>query len=191
MFCRNENRILIHKLTLAWNLICLPGSSTSGTCFMFSFSCCVLRRNWKHILIFRSIWNTDWGKTPFEQNLILSFSLLRRKGSSVWIASTLWSRRSPNFWTSQSCFLSSNQFFLCEHPFSDKTDGYNWPRCTLKNQYGGEIWHIRLGFETILATWRAYSIFTQSFSRRPKSKQKKGSASRVRKECTLFQMAAI
>ena len=30
--------------------------------------------------------------------------------------------------TSQSCFLSSNCFFQCEHPFSDKTDetgGYN------------------------------------------------------------------
>ena len=31
-------------------------------------------------------------------------------------------RRSPNFWTSQSCFLSSNCFFFfdCEHPFIDK-----------------------------------------------------------------------
>ena len=26
----------------------------------------------------------------------------------------------PNFWTSQSCFLSSNWFFECEHPFIDK-----------------------------------------------------------------------
>ena len=62
-----------------------------------------------------------------------------RKGGSAWIASTLWSRRSPNFWTSQSCFLSSNWFFQCEHPFSDKTDGYNWARCTMTNQDGYEI----------------------------------------------------
>ena len=86
---------------------------------------------------------------PWEQSLLLSFSLLRRKVGSARIASTLWSRRSPNFWTSQSCFLSSNRFFQCERPFSDKTDGYNWARCTMKNQDGGEIWHIRLGFETV------------------------------------------
>ena len=29
--------------------------------------------------------------------------------------------------------------FQCEHPFSDKTDGYNWARYTMKNQDGGEI----------------------------------------------------
>ena len=62
-----------------------------------------------------------------------------RKGGSAWIASTLWSRRIPNFWTSQSCFLSSNWFFQCEHPFRDKTDGYNWARCTMTNQDGCEI----------------------------------------------------
>ena len=56
----------------------------------------------------------------------------------------------------------------------------------MKNQDGGEIWHIRLGFETV--SWqhaahiqkRSYSIHAEPFSRTPKSsKQKKGSASRV------------
>ena len=58
----------------------------------------------------------------------------------------------------------------------------------MKNQDGGEIWHIRLGFETV--SWqhaahiqkRSYSIHAEPFSRTPKSsKQKKGSASRVLK----------
>ena len=56
----------------------------------------------------------------------------------------------------------------------------------MKNQDDGEIWHIRLGFETV--SWqlvahiqkRFYSIHAEPFSRTPKSsKQKKGSASRV------------
>ena len=37
------------------------------------------------------------------------------------IASWHWSHRSPNFWTRRSCFLSSNRFFQCEHPFIDKS----------------------------------------------------------------------
>ena len=37
------------------------------------------------------------------------------------IASSHWSHRSPNFWTKQSCFLSSNRFFQCEHPFIDQS----------------------------------------------------------------------
>ena len=36
------------------------------------------------------------------------------------MASSLESRRSPNFWTSQSRFLSSNRFLECEHLFIDK-----------------------------------------------------------------------
>ena len=48
-----------------------------------------------------------------EQTLLLSSSWLRGKGGSARIASNLWGRRSPNFWTSQSCFfLSSNWFFI-------------------------------------------------------------------------------
>lgn len=62
------------------------------------------------------------GQSPCEQSLRLSFSLLRRrKGGCAWSASALWSRRSPNFWTSQSCFVC---FFQCKQPFSGKTDGY-------------------------------------------------------------------
>ena len=37
------------------------------------------------------------------------------------IASSHWSHLSPNFWTRQSCFLSSTWFFQCEHPFIDKS----------------------------------------------------------------------
>ena len=35
----------------------------------------------------------------------------------AWIKSSLWSHRSPNFWTNQSCFLSSNWFQECKHLF--------------------------------------------------------------------------
>ena len=60
-------------------------------------------------------------RPPCEQSLLLSFSLLRRrKVGSARIPSTLWSRRSPNFWTSQSCFLSSNRFFQCEDKNPEK-----------------------------------------------------------------------
>ena len=56
-----------------------------------------------------------------EQSLFLfSFWSSERKGSSALIASRLWSRRSPNFWASQSCFLSSNWCFELEHSFIGK-----------------------------------------------------------------------
>ena len=56
-----------------------------------------------------------------EQSLFLfSFWSSKRKGSSALIASRLWSRRSPNVWASQSCFLLSNWFFECEHLFIGK-----------------------------------------------------------------------
>ena len=51
--------------------------------------------------------------------------------------------------------------------------------CTVKNQYGGVIWHIRLGFETVSCQHvahtqqRSYSIHAESFSRTPKIKQAK------------------
>ena len=48
--------------------------------------------------------------TTCEDSLFLSSLKKRRKGDSAWIASNLWSRRSPNFWTRQSCFFSSNWF---------------------------------------------------------------------------------
>ena len=54
-----------------------------------------------------------------EQNLFSSTWERRSKGGSANI-SNLWGRRSPNFWTGQSRFLSSNCFFECEHRFIDK-----------------------------------------------------------------------
>ena len=51
-------------------------------------------------------------------SLLLSSKQKKRRGGSAWITSILWSRRSPNFWTSQSCFLSSNWFTECEHLFT-------------------------------------------------------------------------
>ena len=51
-------------------------------------------------------------RPPFEQSLFLSSWSRRRKAGSSCIASNLRGRRSPNFWTSQSCYLSSNWFFL-------------------------------------------------------------------------------
>ena len=51
-------------------------------------------------------------RPPFEQSLFLSSWSRRRKAGSSCITSNLWGCRSPNFWTSQSCYLSSNWFFL-------------------------------------------------------------------------------
>ena len=48
---------------------------------------------------------------PCDQSLLLSYWVRRRTNKqegSAWIAWSPWSRRSPNFWTGQSCFLSSN-----------------------------------------------------------------------------------
>ena len=48
-----------------------------------------------------------------DPSLLLSSCVRRRRGGP-------WSRRSPIFWTSQTCFLSSNCFFFeCEHPVID------------------------------------------------------------------------
>ena len=55
----------------------------------------------------------------------------------------------------------------------------------MKNQDGGEIWHIRLGFETVSWQLVAHTVFKKDFTRfmqsLKSSKQKKGSASRVPK----------
>ena len=102
--------------------------------------------SWYHEIESNSNYFTSTFEPPCEQSLLLSFSLLRRrKVGSARIASTLWSRRSPNFWTSQSCFLSSNRFFQCERPFSDKTDGYNWARCTMKTKMAARSGILGLG----------------------------------------------
>ena len=86
-----------------------------------------------------------YGKVTFilrAENLLLSFSLLRRKkGGSAWIESTLWSHRISGL--VNLVFL--NWFCQCEHPFTDKTDGYYWARCTVKNQGGGLGWRLYPG----------------------------------------------
>ena len=48
---------------------------------------------------------------PCEQSFLLcSWMRRRKKEAQPEPRQTFWSRRSPNFWTSQSCFLSSNWF---------------------------------------------------------------------------------
>ena len=55
-------------------------------------------------------WNncsvTIWAEPP------LIFLSEEQKGDSAWITTNLWGGCSPNFWTSQSCSLSSNCFFF-------------------------------------------------------------------------------
>ena len=62
--------------------------------------------------------NTLWTELPFVVSLIKVWG--EKEALSAWIVSSLESRRSPNFWTSQSRFLSSNWFLECEHLFIDK-----------------------------------------------------------------------
>ena len=64
-------------------------------------------------------------RPPFEQSLILSSWSRRRKAGSSRIASNLRGRCSPNFLTSQSCYLSSNWFFLVRASIYWKTGGHN------------------------------------------------------------------
>ena len=74
--------------------------------------------------------------------------------------------RSPNFWPSQSCSLSSHQFFFeCEHPFIDKLMDITEPALASTRA-------IKPGFETISYCSnlprmfnRDLTRFTQSLSR--------------------------
>ena len=71
--------------------------------------------------IARSVTITGQASTFSQPASRTSFCLLkwgrRRKGGSAWIASNLWSRQSPNLWTSQSGPLPSYKFSECKHPF--------------------------------------------------------------------------
>ena len=109
------------------------------------------------------------------------FSEEETEGGSSWITSNLWSSRSPIFWTSQSCSLSSNWFFRkCQHPFIDKLMVICEPAV-------GSTRLLGLGLKLYsVATCRAYtrqssySIHAESFLSTPKlSKRKTGSANRV------------
>ena len=82
-----------------------PMSSSAG---QRDWHCCVL--------LFIQTPTCNW--PPCEQTLPMCSSWLkRRKGGSTWIVWSLWSCHSLKFWTSQSCFFSSNCFFDCKHPF--------------------------------------------------------------------------
>ena len=84
------------------------GTPMSSSAEQRDWHCCVL--------LFIQTPTSNW--PPCEQTLPMCSSWLkRRKGGSAWIAWSLWSCRSLKFWTSQSCFFSSNCFFDCKHPF--------------------------------------------------------------------------
>ena len=85
-----------------------------------------------------------------EQSLLLSSPWSRRrKRGSDWIASSLWSHRSPN-WTGQSYLFSSNWFFDSEHFCINITMIVTEPAVQ-------DVLLLGLGF-CILATCRSHSI---------------------------------
>ena len=59
--------------------------------------------------------------TPQVETPFILFRIKDGKRGVPSIASCHWSHRSPNFWIRRSCFLSSNRFFQCKHPFIDKS----------------------------------------------------------------------
>ena len=76
-----------------------------------------LRSKWNLLKATRSIFFSTFMS---DAKLVYNSWVGRRKGGSAWITLNLWCRRSLNFWTSQSCSLSSNWFFECENPLIDK-----------------------------------------------------------------------
>ena len=92
------------------------------------------RSKWNLLKATRSIFFSTFMS---DAKLVYNSWVGRRKGGSAWITLNLWCRHSPNFWTSQSCSLSSNCFFECENPLIDKRT-----RCSKRMA-------IRPGFETI------------------------------------------
>ena len=60
------------------------------------------------------------GKSPVSKASLSTSWSRRRKGGSAWMASNLWTHRSPRFWTCESCLNWSNWLFVWEHPFTDK-----------------------------------------------------------------------
>ena len=87
------------------------GTPMSSSAEQRDWHCCVL--------LFMQTPTCNW--PPCEQTLLMCSSWLkRRKGDSVWVVSSLWSCCSLKFWTSQSCFFSSNSFIECEYLFINK-----------------------------------------------------------------------
>ena len=76
------------------------------------------QRDYWHCYVLPFIHTPTDNWPPCEQTLLMCSSWLkRRKGDSAWIVSSLWSCCSLKFWTSQSCFFSSNSFIECEYLF--------------------------------------------------------------------------
>ena len=68
------------------------------------------------IFLYRIAPHQPWSQSisPCEQSLLLSPFLGSWNRGSSWIVSSVWNRRSPNFWTRHSCFLLSNwTYFWC------------------------------------------------------------------------------
>ena len=93
-----------------------------------------------------------------------SFCFLGWRGEKETLpAWNLGDRRSPNFWTSQSCSLSSNWFIWVRPSVYRSTDGHNQAHCSKRMV-------IRPGFENLSwqqaahAQQRSYSIHAKSFS---------------------------
>ena len=126
------------KQNLQANVACCRANSV----FIFSTVSVPLRQG--RIREFRSKWNLLKATRSIFFFTFMSGAKLvynswvgRRKEGPAWITLNLWGRRSPNFWTSQSCSLSSNCFFECENPLIDKRT-----RCSKRMA-------IRPGIETI------------------------------------------
>ena len=85
------------------------------------------------------------------------------RASFCFLGSNLWGRRSPNFWTSQSCSHSSNWFIWVRASVYWSTDGHNQAHCSKRMI-------IRPGFDNLSwqqaahAQQRSYSIHAESFS---------------------------
>ena len=112
---------------------------------------------------------------PCEQSLVLSTSWSRRrKGGSAWMASNLWTLRSPRFWTCESCLNWSNWLFVWEHPFTDKRTVITEPAVprTRRSGLGSKLYPINV--PRMLnkdLTWFMQSLFRV---RQKLSKLKKG-----------------
>ena len=65
----------------------------------------------------------------------------RRKGGCAWIESGLWSRHSPNFWTSQSYFLSH------QASFPEQASIYWWPRLVITQCDAPSAWLLGPGWK--------------------------------------------
>ena len=117
---------------------------------------------------------------PFARDVILLMlpESIRWKKKTTWIALSFWSGRSPKFSITQSCFLSSNWFFECEHSFIEKPM-IMWEATVTSARLLG------LGLKLYPGNMQRmfnkdFTRFTQSFSSTQKStKWKKASAGMV------------